>query len=87
MGHLVLAQVHPDGTSRGRYEESADRLLATVSRQALNRDPEVDGILLHSCYSVPQGVGVDGATAWGDFYYGLALAVRHGYIGLERLLG
>jgi unsaturated chondroitin disaccharide hydrolase len=86
LGHLVLAQVHPDGTSRARYTESADRLLATLGRLALNRDPEVDGIVLHSCYSVPQGVGVDGATAWGDFYYGLAMAVRHGDLPLTRLL-
>ena len=86
LGHLVLAHVHPDGTGRRRYEESADRLLATLSRLALNRDPDVDGILQHSCYSVPQGVGVDGATAWGDFYYGLAMAVRHGVVPLGRLL-
>jgi len=86
LGYLVLAHVHPDGTWRTRYEESADRLLATLSRLALNRDPDVDGILQHSCYSVPQGVGVDGATAWGDFYYGLAMAVRHGVVPLGRLL-
>jgi unsaturated chondroitin disaccharide hydrolase len=87
LGRLILGQVHPDGTSRERYEQSAARLLTTLSRQALNRDPSVDGILLHSCYSVPQGVGVDGATGWGDFFYGLAMAVKHGVIPVPRLLG
>jgi len=87
LGHLILGQVHPDGASRTRYDDSAERLLATLNRRALNRDPEVDGILLHSCYSVPQGVGVDGATGWGDFFYGLAMAVRHGVIPVARLLG
>ncbi|MGH8881848.1 MAG: hypothetical protein ACRD0P_31620, partial [Stackebrandtia sp.] len=67
-------------------EQSGRRLLATLSRRALNRDPDIDGILLHSCYSVPQQVGVDGATAWGDFFYGLALAVATGVLPVERLL-
>jgi unsaturated chondroitin disaccharide hydrolase len=53
----------------------------------LNPDHDVDGVLLHSCYSVPHGRGIGGATAWGDFYYGLALAVAHGIVPIKRLLG
>jgi unsaturated chondroitin disaccharide hydrolase len=87
LGHLVLGQVHPDADARTRYDESGRQLLATLTRSALNRDPEIDGVLLHSCYSVPHGRGVDGATAWGDFFYGLAMAIAHGGLPLTHLLG
>ena len=86
LGHLILAETHPENGSRSRYAESGRALLATLGRLALNRDPAVDGILLHSCYSVPQNVGVGGATAWGDFFYGLAMAVGHGMLPVGRLL-
>ncbi|MGH3354659.1 MAG: hypothetical protein ACRDOJ_02100 [Nocardioidaceae bacterium] len=87
LGHLILGAVHPDGRARARFEESGHRTLATLSRLALNRDSDVDGILLHSCYSVPHSRGVDQATAWGDFYYGLAMAVGHGILPVGLLLG
>jgi unsaturated chondroitin disaccharide hydrolase len=82
----VLGHVHPDAGARRRYDESGRALLATLTRSALNRDPDVDGVLLHSCYSVPHGRGVDGATAWGDFFYGLAMAVAHGGLPLSHLV-
>jgi unsaturated chondroitin disaccharide hydrolase len=44
-------------------------------------------VLLHSSYSVPHGLGLDGATAWGDFFFGLAMAVRHDAVPLPLLLG
>lgn len=86
LGYLILGAVHPDLASRKRFDAAARRLLTVVSRLALNRDPQVDGILLHSCYSVPHGRGVDGTTAWGDFFFGLALAVAAGVIPLSALL-
>jgi unsaturated chondroitin disaccharide hydrolase len=86
LGHLILARVHPEPGSRSQFAESADRLLDCLCRLALNRDPDADGVLLHSSYSVPHGLGLDGATAWGDFFFGLAMAVRHGAVPLSLLL-
>ena len=87
LGYLILGSCHPDAQERGRYDEAGRDLLDVVSRLALNRDPDVDGILLHSCYSVPHGRGVDGSTGWGDFFFGLALAVAEGVLPLSKVLG
>jgi hypothetical protein len=53
----------------------------------LNEDGATDGILLHSCYSQPHGLGVDSAVAWGDFFLGLALGLAVGRIPLSVVLG
>jgi unsaturated chondroitin disaccharide hydrolase len=87
LGHLILADCHPDPHKREHFATTGRGVLDVLSRLALNRDPDVDGILLHSCYSVPHGRGVDGATGWGDFYFGLALAVAEGVLPLKRVLG
>jgi unsaturated chondroitin disaccharide hydrolase len=84
---VILAQVHHDRGRRQRYAELASRTLEKVTAAALNRDPAPDGILLRSCYSKPHGLGVDGATAWGDFFLGLALAVVTGVLPLSTILG
>jgi unsaturated chondroitin disaccharide hydrolase len=49
------------------------KLLATLGREALFRD-EV-GLLAHAAYSVPHGLGVDGALPYGDYYYLRALRI------------
>jgi unsaturated chondroitin disaccharide hydrolase len=85
LGHLLLGSVHPDPAGRQRNDRAGRQLLDTLSELALNRDPEVDGILLESSYSVPHNLGVAGATPWGDFYYGLALAIAVGALPVERL--
>jgi unsaturated chondroitin disaccharide hydrolase len=87
LGYLILGGCHPDAGERRRYDQAGRDLLDVVSRLAINRDPDVDGILLHSCYSVPHGRGVDGTTGWGDFYAGLALAVAEGVLPLEKIMG
>lgn len=87
LGYLVLAETHPDAPSRDRHAAAARSLLRTIGRDALNTDPGTDGILLRSNYSVPHGRGVDGATAWGDFFVGLALAVADGVLPLTTILG
>lgn len=87
LGYVLLARVHPDGSRRGHYDQSGRVLLATIARTALNTDAGTDGVLLRSNYSVPHGRGVDGATAWGDFFVGLALALTEGVVTLEQVLG
>lgn len=87
LGYLILAEVHPDPASREEYLTLARTLLQTLGREALNGDPDVEGVLLRSNYSVPHGRGVDGATAWGDFFVGLALALEAGVLSVEQVLG
>jgi unsaturated chondroitin disaccharide hydrolase len=87
LGHLILGEVHPDPSRAGHYGEGGRALLETVGRDALNRDPETDGLVLKSNYSVPHGRGVDGATAWGDFYYALAMALANDVLPLASVTG
>lgn len=86
LGCSILASVHPDEARRDRYGEAAHRYLG-LAGIAINGEETTDGILLQSSYSVPTGRGVDGATGWGDFYLGLALAVLRGAVPLDRLTG
>ncbi len=87
LGYLVLGEVHPDPSRSRHYAEGGRTLLDTVGRDALNRDPGTDGLVLRSNYSVPHGRGVDGATAWGDFYYALAMAVANDVLPLSTVIG
>lgn len=87
VGYQILGAVHPDESRRDGYLSLAQTLLQTLGRDALNGVPDVDGVLLRSNYSVPHGRGVDGATAWGDFYVGLALALEVGVLTVEQILG
>lgn len=50
------------------WEDEARRLLEALVETCLNRD-EGDGLLLHCCYRRPIGLGLDCATAWGDFFF------------------
>jgi unsaturated chondroitin disaccharide hydrolase len=49
------------------WEDEARRLVAALE-PCLNHG-EGDGILLHCAYRPRQGVGLDCATAWGDFFF------------------
>jgi unsaturated chondroitin disaccharide hydrolase len=49
-------------------------LLQTLGRAALFQDGV--GLLAHAAYSVPHGLGVDGALPYGDYYYLRALRVQ-----------
>lgn len=49
-------------------------LLEALGREALFQDHV--GLLAHAAYSVPHGLGVDGALPYGDYYYLRALRVR-----------
>jgi unsaturated chondroitin disaccharide hydrolase len=50
----------------GRRDEAL-RLLEALVATCLNRG-EADGVLLHCCYRHTIGLGLDSATAWGDFF-------------------
>ncbi|MGY1631841.1 glycoside hydrolase family 88 protein [Geodermatophilus sp. SYSU D01186] len=72
----ALAEAGTDPTLREALgvEERLPVLLETLGREALFRDDV--GLLAHAAYSVPHGLGVDGALPYGDYYYLRALRVR-----------
>jgi unsaturated chondroitin disaccharide hydrolase len=49
------------------WEAAAHQLLEALVETCLNRGGS-DGLLLHSCYRRPVGLGLDCATVWGDFF-------------------
>jgi unsaturated chondroitin disaccharide hydrolase len=49
------------------WDEEGQRLLNALVGSCLNRE-DGDGLLLHCCYRHPIGLGLDCATAWGDFF-------------------
>jgi unsaturated chondroitin disaccharide hydrolase len=57
------------------WVDAAERLLDPLLAECLNRG-ESDGILLNCAYRPKQGVGLDCATAWGDFFFLDALLKR-----------
>lgn len=85
LGLLILASITEDSHSAAQRRSAAGDLLERCAQQAQNRSGEGEGILQLSCYSLPHGKGVWGATAWGDFYYGLALALATGRLTAEDL--
>ena len=59
------------------WTDEALGLIEALVATCLNRG-EGDGVLLHCCYRHPMGLGLDSATAWGDFFLldALVRAVR-----------
>ena len=55
------------------YRAVGRAILSDLGDSSINIGSD-DGILLQSTYSLPHRRGVDGATGFGDFYVGLALA-------------
>ena len=49
------------------WDDEAERLLDALVATSLNHG-DGDGLLLHCCYRHPIGLGLDCATAWGDFF-------------------
>lgn len=49
----------------------AFRLLESLTAQSTGDDEP--GLLRHGCFHVPQGLAVDSATIWGDFFFAAAL--------------
>jgi len=69
-GLLELSAAHPSPARRQQYRKEAASLLEALAAHCQNPAPdEVDGVLLHGCYSRPHGEGVDSALIWGDYFY------------------
>jgi unsaturated chondroitin disaccharide hydrolase len=50
------------------WDDEARRLLEALAARCLNRG-DGDGILLHCAYRPSQGVGLDCASVWGDYFF------------------
>jgi unsaturated chondroitin disaccharide hydrolase len=85
LGGFLLAACHPSQTVREDSRVAAEAILTGLDANAVRRDSKSQGILLHSCYSKPHGLGISGATPYGDFYYGLALALATGRLKASDL--
>jgi unsaturated chondroitin disaccharide hydrolase len=85
LGAVILGERHPSETHRRAFAEAGQSMLTRLAGSAVG-DAGQDGILLRSCYSRPHGLGVRGATPWGDFYYGLALALATRRVTVGDLL-
>ena len=69
-GLLELSAVHPSPARRRECREQAASVLEALAERCQNRTPEeIDGVLLHGCYSRPHREGVDAALTWGDYFY------------------
>ncbi len=84
-GALVLAELHPAEDRRACHRSRAEEVLGKLMQYVPDAE-DVDGILQHCSYSVPHRLGMDGATAWGDFYFSLAYTVLAGRIPTRLVL-
>lgn len=64
---------------RAHYEEMALRIIQSLTDNYLaGKDDSCEGLLKHSVYHMPAGIGVDECCSWGDYYYlELLTRVRH----------
>jgi unsaturated chondroitin disaccharide hydrolase len=86
LGAVVLGAVHPSAARRAELAGDGASLLESLAESAVGVEGE-EGILQRSCYSLPHRLGVRGPTPWGDFFYGLALAIATGRTTIDDLLG
>lgn len=72
-----LLQAEGESARAAFYLREADRLLAGLLQHCAGwHVPGSNALLLHSVYSKPEGLGVDEACLWGDFFFLEALARR-----------
>jgi hypothetical protein len=86
LGGLILAECGERTGGSGALRTAAASILERLHENAVRHDEQQEGILLRSCYSKPHGQGLSGALPYGDYYYGLALALATGNVSLPQLL-
>ncbi len=55
------------------YENAVYALVRNMTERYVSSDMQEDGVLLHSTYALPQGLGIDEFCIWGDYFYFEAL--------------
>ena len=58
---------------RHTYENAVYALVRSMTEHYVSTDTAEDGVLLHSTYALPQGLGIDEFCIWGDYFYFEAL--------------
>lgn len=86
LGALILGRTHPEERERRRHWTQGVELLGRLAA-CVNDTEGTEGILVRSCYSKPHGLGLACATAWGDFFFGLALVLAVNAVPLGSVLG
>jgi unsaturated chondroitin disaccharide hydrolase len=86
LGALILAECGEDTQQKRSLREQGISILLRLHENAVRHDDDQEGILLRSCYSKPHGQGLSGALPYGDYYYGLALALASGKVSLSQIL-
>ena len=86
LGALILAECGQEIGGGGALGSTAVSILEKLHENAVRHDDDQEGILLRSCYSKPHGQGLSGALPYGDYYYGLGLALGTGKVSLSQLL-
>lgn len=78
-GMLELAdQLQETDPDKEWFRNTALEILSALTARYTTKDqPASNGILKHSVYNKPRGMGIDECTIWGDYYY---------FEGLVRLL-
>ncbi len=65
----LAASYEPDDVTGQGFRASAIRLLTGLARSHLLPEQGPRGILTGGCYARPQGIGVDAAVLFGDFFF------------------
>jgi unsaturated chondroitin disaccharide hydrolase len=86
LGALILSESGVDTGATGPLRTTALSVLERLHDNAVRHDDGQEGVLLRSCYSKPHGQGLSGALPYGDYYYGLALALATGRLPLSSIL-
>ncbi|WOO87043.1 glycoside hydrolase family 88 protein [Mollicutes bacterium LVI A0039] len=66
---LLERAKYVDDVRKQEYINMASELVLSVMNNYSNRNLDVDTIVSGCTYSFPQGIGVDEACLWGDYYY------------------
>ncbi len=69
-GLQEMIQWLPDDPERQRYQEAANKILASLAQNyAACKDSKSNALLLHGVYDKNTRRGVDEGTLWGDYFY------------------
>jgi unsaturated chondroitin disaccharide hydrolase len=73
-GLLELSELAPEQSDRRRYRDAGLAALTTLIEGYLpDQAGRPNAHLLHGVYSMPEGLGVDEPSLWGDYFYVEAL--------------
>jgi len=70
---LKLARICPDQVDRQRYRKAGLKLVTVLSREYFGK--QGPGLLTAGVFDKNLGLGVGGATSWGDYYFIEALLI------------